>query len=85
MLNREISIDKEIEMLEVVRESEGILFISPESIAQHVQLILENQGLHFMDWDFEDSDQIGFRFKEMYFSILFEKKGYMYRIIFTFL
>lgn len=85
MLNREISIEKEIEMLEVVRDSEGILFISPESIVEHVQLILENQGLHFVEWFFEDSDQIGFRFKEMYFSILFEKKGYMYRIIFTFL
>ena len=85
MWYRELSIDEEIKMLEIIRESEGILFISPESIADHVQILLENQGLHFMEWDFEDSDQIGFRFKEMYFSILFEKKGYMYRIIFTFL
>ena len=85
MIKRELSIDKEIEMLEVVRESEGILFISPESIAEHVKLILENQGLHLEEWVYEDTDKIGFRFKEMYFSILFEKKDYMYRIIFTFL
>ena len=85
MIKRELSIEKEIEMLEVVRESEGILFISPESIAEHVKLLLENQGLHLEEWQYEDTDQIGFRFKEMYFSILFEKKGYMYRIIFTFL
>ena len=85
MYKRELSIEKEIEMLEVVRESEGILFISPESIAEHVKLLLENQGLHLIEWLYEDADQIGFRFKEMYFSILFEKKDYMYRIIFTFL
>ena len=85
MYKRELSIEKEIEMLEVVRESEGILFISPDSIIDHVKLLLENQGLHFEEAFYEDTDQIGFRFKEMYFSILFEKKGYMYRIIFTFL
>ena len=85
MYKRELSIEKEIEMLEVVRESEGILFISPESIAEHIKLLLENQGLHLIEWTYEDTDQIGFKFKEMYFSILFEKKGYMYRIIFTFL
>ena len=85
MLKRVLSIEEEIKMLEIVRESEGLLFTSPESIVEHVKILLEYQGLHFIEYFFEDTDQIGFKFKEMYFSILFEKKSYMYRITFTFL